>query len=60
MPDKNQQAETSGRKAWTPKTPTEIVLEQIGKQEKRVSALQKDLDNQKRPSWQTSEGQGSA
>ena len=47
MPEKNQQAETSGRKAWTPKTPTEIVLEQIGKQEKRVSALQKDLDNEK-------------
>jgi hypothetical protein len=48
MSDKTQpQAETSGRKAWVPKTPTEIVLEQIGKQEKRVNALQKDLDAEK-------------
>jgi len=35
------------RKAWTPKTPVEVVLEQIGKQEKRVADMQKELDQEK-------------
>lgn len=39
--------ETSTRKAWVPKTPVDVVLEQIGKQEKRVAALQKELDQEK-------------
>jgi len=33
--------------AWTPKTTVEVVLEQIGKQEKRVADLQHELDAQK-------------
>ena len=40
-------AESTGRKAWVPKTPVDVVLEQIGKQEKRVAALQKELDAEK-------------
>ena len=39
--------ETTTRKAWVPKTPVDVVLEQIGKQEKRVDALQKELDQEK-------------
>jgi len=35
------------RKAWTPKTPVDVVLEQIGKQEKRVATMQKELDQEK-------------
>lgn len=37
----------SARKAWTPKSTIEVVLEQIGKQEKRVADLQKALDAEK-------------
>jgi len=37
----------STRKAWTPRSPVEVVLEQIGKQEKRVAELQKELDTEK-------------
>ena len=39
--------ETTTRKAWVPKTPVDVVLEQIGKQEKRVAAMQKELDQEK-------------
>lgn len=35
------------RKAWVAKTPVDIVFEQIGKQEKRVAAMQKELDQEK-------------
>jgi hypothetical protein len=38
---------TPGRKAWIKKTPVEVVLEQIGKQEERVAGMQKDLDQEK-------------
>jgi len=40
-------ATESGRKPWTPKTPVEVVLEQIGKQEKKVADLQAELDAEK-------------
>ncbi len=33
-------AAEGGRKPWIPKTPVEVVLEQIGKQEKKVAELQ--------------------
>jgi len=39
--------DTTTRKAWVPKTPVDVVLEQIGKQEKRVATLQKELDQEK-------------
>jgi len=35
------------RKAWTPRSPVEVVLEQIGKQEKKVADLQRELDTEK-------------
>jgi hypothetical protein len=37
----------STRKPWIPKTPVEVVLEQITKQEKRVGELQTELDAEK-------------
>jgi hypothetical protein len=36
-------APASTRKAWIKKTPVEIVLEQIGKQEEKVAEMRKDL-----------------
>jgi len=36
-----------GRKPWTPRTPVDVVLDQIGKQEKKVAELQRELDAQK-------------
>jgi hypothetical protein len=42
------QAEVAApRKAWVAKTPVDVVLEQIGKQEKRVASMQKELDQEK-------------
>jgi hypothetical protein len=46
----NQPATTTAataRKAWTPKTPLDIFLEQIRRQEERVSRLQAELDSEK-------------
>lgn len=40
-------ATEGGRKAWTPKTPVEVVLEQITKQERKVADLQIELDAEK-------------
>jgi hypothetical protein len=40
-------ATEGGRKAWTPKSPVEVILDQISKQEKRVTALQTELDAEK-------------
>jgi hypothetical protein len=37
----------TGRKAWTPKSPIESMLDQIRKQEKKVAALQQELDAEK-------------
>ena len=39
---------TSGRKPWVKKTPVEIVLEQIGKQEEKVAEMRKDLAREER------------
>ena len=39
---------TSGRKAWVKKTPVEIVLEQIGKQEEKVAEMRKELAREER------------
>ena len=33
--------------SWTPKSPVEVVLDQIAKQEKKVAELQRDLDAEK-------------
>ena len=43
-PGKTTAAEpASTRKAWIKKTPVEIVLEQIGKQEEKVAGMRKEL-----------------
>jgi len=39
--------EPATRKAWIPKSPVDVVLEQITKQEKKVADLQKELDQEK-------------
>ena len=38
---------STGRKPWTPKSPVEVILDQIGKQEKKVAELQQELDTEK-------------
>jgi hypothetical protein len=38
---------SGARKAWTPKTPVEVILDQIKKQEKKVAELQQELDAEK-------------
>ena len=35
------------RKAWKPKTPVEVVIEQINKQEKKVADLESELEREK-------------
>jgi len=44
---KQQPAATSGRKPWIKKSPVEVFLEQIGKQEQRVAEMEKDLNREK-------------
>ena len=38
---------TSSRKAWIPKSPVDVILDQIKKQEDRVSRLQAEIDAEK-------------
>jgi hypothetical protein len=40
--------ESSGRKAWIKKTPVEVVLEQIGKQEEKVATMREELAHEER------------
>jgi len=37
-----------GRKAWVKKTPVEVVLEQIAKQETKVNEMREDLKKEER------------
>ena len=39
---------TTSRKAWVKKTPVDIVLEQIGKQEEKVAEMRKELAREER------------
>jgi hypothetical protein len=39
---------TSNRKSWVKKTPVEIVLEQIGKQEEKVTEMRTELAREER------------
>lgn len=41
-------AQSSTRKPWVKKTPVEIVLEQIGKQEEKVAGMRKELAREER------------
>jgi hypothetical protein len=42
------QATTSTRRPWIKKTPVEVVLDQIRKQEEKVSELREDLTREER------------
>ena len=46
-PKSSAGATAGGRKAWTPRSPVDVVLDQIGKQEKKVAELQIELDAEK-------------
>ena len=41
-------ASSSGRKPWIKRTPIEVVLEQIGKQEDRVAGMRDELAKEER------------
>jgi hypothetical protein len=41
-------ATSTGRKKWIPKTPIEVVLEQITRQEDRVGKLREELTREER------------
>lgn len=47
-PQKQSVPEASGRKPWVKKTPVEIFLEQIAKQEQRVAELREALAHEER------------
>lgn len=40
-------ATAGGRKPWVPRTPIDVVLDQITRQERRVGELQQELDAEK-------------
>jgi hypothetical protein len=40
--------QTTGRRAWIKKTPVEVVLEQIGKQEQKVAEMREELAHEER------------
>ena len=46
-PSQISSSAASARKAWKPKTPVDVVLDQIRKQEKKVAELQEELDHEK-------------
>ena len=39
---------TTGRKPWIKKTPVDVVLEQIGKQEQKVAGMRAELTREER------------
>jgi len=41
-------ASTSGRKPWVKKSPVDIVIEQVTKQEEKVSAMRTELQREER------------
>jgi hypothetical protein len=41
-------ASSTVRKAWVKKTPVDVVLEQIGKQEQKVAEMRKELAREER------------
>jgi hypothetical protein len=47
-PSTSTSPSTSSRKPWVKKTPVEIVLEQIGKQEEKVAGMRKELAREER------------
>lgn len=45
--DQSTKAGDATRKAWVPRSPIEVVIDQITKVEKRVAEMQKELDTEK-------------
>ena len=41
-------AQSTGRKAWIKKTPVDVVLEQLDKQEQRVAGMREELAHEER------------
>jgi hypothetical protein len=41
-------ATATSRRAWVKKTPVEVVLEQIGKQEEKVAGMREELTREER------------
>jgi hypothetical protein len=48
VPVKSPATPTITRKAWIKKTPVEVVLEQIGKQEEKVAGMRAELTREER------------
>ncbi len=46
-PKSSAPAIEGGRKAWTPRSPIQVVLGQIDKQQKRVTELETELNTEK-------------
>ncbi len=46
--DRETASPKSGRKPWVKKTPVEVVLEQIAKQEERVAGMREELKKEER------------
>ena len=44
----NAPTSQTSRRAWIKKTPVEVVLEQIGKQEEKVSEMREELAHEER------------
>jgi hypothetical protein len=44
---KRATAATGGRKPWTPRSPVEVVLDQIEKQQTKVANLEQELETEK-------------
>jgi hypothetical protein len=40
--------QSSGRKAWVPRTPIQVVLEQLDKQEQKVAEMREQLAHEER------------
>ena len=47
-PEPSAHTPSSGRKPWIKRTPIEVVLEQIGKQEQRVAGMREELAKEER------------
>ena len=47
-PPSTEESAKSGRKPWIRRTPTDVVIDQIKKQEQRVETLQEELAKEKR------------
>jgi hypothetical protein len=48
QPQASEPAEKAGRKPWVKKTPVEVVLEQIAKQESKVNDMREELKKEER------------